>query len=67
MDVRLPNGVVISGVPEGTSKDAIIAKAVKSGLAKPEDFFSGTEGMSGGEKLLAGAGKGMSANQVGIA
>jgi hypothetical protein len=38
MDVRLPNGVVIQNVPEGATKDEIRAKAIRSGLAKPEDF-----------------------------
>lgn len=63
MDVTLPNGVVIRGVPEGTSKSAIAFKAITSGLAKPEDF-GGTsssgpaEGMSGFEKFRAGWGKG---------
>lgn len=38
MDVRLPNGTVIKNVPEGTSKDAIMQKAIASGLAKPIDF-----------------------------
>ena len=38
MDVRLPNGVVIRNVPEGTSKDEIRAKAIRSGLATGADF-----------------------------
>lgn len=38
MDVRLPNGVLIQNVPEGATKDEIRAKAIRSGLAKPEDF-----------------------------
>lgn len=38
MDVRLPNGTIIKNVPEGTSKDAVMQKAISAGLAKPEDF-----------------------------
>lgn len=38
MDVKLPNGVIIKGVPEGTSKEAVKQKAISAGLAKPEDF-----------------------------
>ena len=40
MDIELPNGVVIQDIPEGTSKDQIMAKAIKAGLATPEDFAS---------------------------
>jgi len=38
MDVRLPNGTIIKNVPEGTSKEAVMQKAISAGLAKPEDF-----------------------------
>jgi len=38
MDIELPNGVVIEGVPEGTSKDAIMQKAIAMGLASEADF-----------------------------
>lgn len=38
MNVTLPNGKVIEGVPEGTTKQQIMDKAIKSGLAVPEDF-----------------------------
>lgn len=38
MDVTLPNGVVVKGVPEGTSKEQIKDKAIRNGLATPEDF-----------------------------
>jgi len=55
MDVRLPNGVILANVPEGTTKDAIAAKAIKAGLATAQDLFPPTEGMGGTEKVLAGA------------
>lgn len=38
MDVRLPNGVIIKNVPEGTSKDEIRAQAIRGGLASAADF-----------------------------
>jgi len=38
MNVTLPNGQVINGVPEGTTKDQIMQKAISSGLAQIEDF-----------------------------
>lgn len=40
MDVRLPNGKVIKGVPEGAPKDVIMQKAISAGLATQEDFPS---------------------------
>jgi hypothetical protein len=44
MDIELPNGVVIQDIPEGTSKNEVMAKAIKAGLATPEDF-AGVLGM----------------------
>lgn len=38
MDVELPNGTVIQGVPEGTSKEEIMRKAIGAGLATEADF-----------------------------
>lgn len=38
MDVRLPNGTVIKNVPEGTSKEAVMQKAIAAGLATEQDF-----------------------------
>lgn len=38
MNVTLPNGRVIKGVPEGTSKDEIAQKAVSAGIATWDDF-----------------------------
>jgi len=37
-DIRLPNGKIIRGVPEGTPKDVIMQKAIASGLATQADF-----------------------------
>lgn len=38
MDVTLPNGTVIRGVPEGTSKDDVKNRAIAAGLATEGDF-----------------------------
>ena len=42
MDIELPNGVVIKDIPEGTSKEQIMQKAIKNGLATAEDFQIGS-------------------------
>ena len=41
-DVILPNGQVITGVPKGTTKDQIMAFAIKNGYATAEDFSEAT-------------------------
>jgi len=38
MNVTLPNGTVIQGVPEGATKEQVMQKAISGGLAKAEDF-----------------------------
>jgi len=38
MDVTLPNGVVITGVPDTATKEEVKQKAIAAGLAKEEDF-----------------------------
>ena len=38
MDVMLPNGKEITGVPVGTPKDVIMQKAIAAGLATASDF-----------------------------
>ena len=38
MNVTLPNGQVISGVPEGTTKEQVMQKAIAGGLATEADF-----------------------------
>lgn len=43
MDIELPNGTIIQDVPEGTTKDQVMAKAIKAGLAKAEDFGQTTK------------------------
>ena len=42
MDIELPNGVVIKDIPEGTSKEQIMQKAIRNGLATAEDFQMGS-------------------------
>jgi len=44
MDVTLPNGQVIEGVPDGTTKDQIKIKAISSGLATEADFQQSNTG-----------------------
>lgn len=51
MDIRLPNGAVIQGVPEDTSAEEIRNKAIQAGIASESDF----EDMSMFEKFVAGA------------
>lgn len=38
MDVTLPSGKVIRGIPDGTPKEIIQQKAIQAGLAKADDF-----------------------------
>jgi len=38
MNVTLPNGVVVEGVPEGTTKQQVMQKAIAAGLATAADF-----------------------------
>lgn len=38
MDIELPNGKVIQGIPDGTPKAEIMRKAIAAGFATPEDF-----------------------------
>ena len=45
MDVQLPNGTIIKGVPEGYSQSQVMELAIKNNLASPADF--------GQEKSLA--------------
>lgn len=45
MNVTLPNGTVIQGIPEGTTKQQVMQRAISAGLAKVEDFHqSGNSG-----------------------
>lgn len=69
MNVTLPNGRVINGVPEGTTKAQIQAKAIASGMAVESDFpqaepvqeqsYNPTDDMSGFQKFAAGVGGGV--------
>lgn len=49
MDVRLPNGKIIKGVPEGTPKEAIMQKAIASGFATEQDFLGDMQPPAAGE------------------
>jgi hypothetical protein len=37
-DIELPNGVIMQGVPDGATKEQIMAKAIASGVATESDF-----------------------------
>lgn len=52
MDVRLPNGKIIKGVPDGTPKDVIMQKAIAAGFASEEDFQPAREDY--GEPVVEG-------------
>lgn len=59
MNVELPNGVVVSDVPDDISQAKLMSIAIKNGLATAQDFYDPTEGMSGLDKFVVGIGKGM--------
>ena len=39
MDVRLPDGTIIKGVPEGTTKADLVAKLQRNGMAVPAEWL----------------------------
>lgn len=59
MDITLPNGAVLRGVPEGTGKWVIAQKAIQNGLARPSDFGLEEASALGSnmQNFWAGAGK----------
>lgn len=63
MDVELPDGTILQGVPEGTTKAQLTSKLQAGGmghlLASAEDraMADPTRGMSTGAKVAAGAGR----------
>lgn len=58
MDVKLPDGTVIQGVPDGTTKEQLLGKLQKNGYDVSKIMSADpTEGMSGMEKFAAGVGK----------
>lgn len=68
MDVRLPNGTVIRGVPEGTTKAQIQQKAIAAGLASTEDFAQPKSiEESTTEQALIGLGRGFKDVGEGVA
>lgn len=52
MDIELPNGTIIQGIPEGTSKQDIMAKAIKAGLATEADFGVSTGDVQRGRPTM---------------
>lgn len=60
MDVRLPDGMVIRNVPDGTTKEQLLGKLQKNGYDISKiSSADPTQGMSGAEKFAAGVGKSM--------
>ena len=53
MDIELPNGTVIQDIPEGTSKQDIMAKAIRAGLATAADFGQATGEVQRGRPTMA--------------
>jgi len=61
MDIKLPNGYVVRGVPAGTSKEQVMQKAIAAGFAQASDFPLETQveepttapGMSPAERIAA--------------
>jgi len=52
MDVTLPNGTVLRNIPEGTTKEEIQQKAIKSGAANAWDFANKNPEQSTMEKAV---------------
>lgn len=59
MDVELPNGYVVQGVPDGTPKHAIAMKAIRAGLAKNSDFGYDDSDAAIEGSFIEGVGAGM--------
>lgn len=59
MDVRLPNGILIRGVPEGTTQEKLRRIAIKNNIAKPEDFAESgiLPALQGGFESLVSSGQ----------
>ena len=54
MDVTLPNGTVITDVPDDATRDQVREKAIAAGLAAPADFYPKTSGGYKTEALRKG-------------
>jgi hypothetical protein len=55
MDVRLPDGTVIKGVPDGTTKADLVAKMQRNGMAVPSEWLEAKPA----EPAAASVGKGL--------
>lgn len=76
MDVTLPNGQVIKGVPDGTTKAQLAQKLQANGMQVPKEWLAPTQPKApeGGSRLLGGAegdinalAKGVSSIPAGVA
>lgn len=60
MDVRMPDGTIIRGVPEGISQSELMRRLDKMRAPKPQEpAYDPTEGMSRTQRVLANIGAGM--------
>lgn len=60
MDVRMPDGTIITNVPEGTTKEQLLAKLNRVSAPVQAETYDSTEGNSFAKNALIGIGKGMS-------
>jgi hypothetical protein len=51
MDVRLPDGSVIAGVPDGTTKADLVARLQRNGMAVPADWLAAAPTKPAAEQL----------------
>lgn len=70
MDVPLPDGTVVTGVPEGTSRHEVYARVAMAGggahFLDPKDIPDPAQGMGTLEKVRAGWGKFLSDTAQGV-
>jgi len=68
MDVRLPDGTIVTNVPEGITQAELMRRLRRQPAAAPapEPRYDPTEGMSGTQKVLANIGAGMTDLSTGV-
>jgi hypothetical protein len=57
MDVRMPDGVVIRGIPDGTPKDEVMTRYRAMQERQEREKYSPAAGMGVAERFMAGAGR----------
>lgn len=56
MNVEMPDGTIIEGVPDGTTRAAVLAKWRGAGGREPVAAVDPMEGMPGWQRALVGVG-----------